>query len=712
MGATGPDALLQLCRAGGNNAAGTLLQAKLKVSGPGDEREQEAERVAESIMQMPDDRSSGAGADEPLPVTPIQSGAVQGMCQRCAGTMPPPGGSAARPDEGGQGCHDCGEQVQRQADSAGPPAGGDELHRRVMSPPADGAPLTAHDRSFFEKRLGRDLSTVRVHTGAESSATAQALRARAFTVGNDVSFRSGEYAPGTPAGRRLLAHELTHVVQQGADGGGTHRVQRDAEEGPETSPEKGADNGAERGSEAASDGMWGARAVMYAATGNVVGLAGEVWLHLDRKHKEWFVDMALDGAATAVALLPADPAFGVLWSLFQAGLEGFVARLRSPKVSTAEKIRAMDKIAGIIAGRSMSFNLAFLKGLAMGFFLDGMLGIFILIRDLWRLLPRAFEVLRQAAHAIGGFPAEVERVVEGLKAFFLALNPASWVDQVASLARDPSALLAVLSRLVGVGRGFARDLGGQLAEALVRAFNAPGSEEALGDEAGKAVGQVLWEVVFAIATAGGGAAVTGAKAGLKAAIGVLGKLGGVIAHGFMAIFGRLHNLLGSVATWIRQAFSAAKGWLAKVGEHLARLLNELRALFARLLKSCHESKLVCEFPKRWNRALGVLKRWRSRTYSFGVNKILLTKERMLHFLVRHHPRYFATKVKGSQTYFDKGMSVEDIEDAVESVLRQNTKRLSAPGFVGRVYGNVGGVQYLATIDKGKVVQFFSFISRD
>jgi hypothetical protein len=76
-----------------------------------------------------------------------------------------------------------------------------------------GAPLPAATRAFFEPRLGAPLDQVRVHTDAQSADSAARLGARAYTAGNDITFGRGQYAPDTPAGRRLLAHELVHVTQ-------------------------------------------------------------------------------------------------------------------------------------------------------------------------------------------------------------------------------------------------------------------------------------------------------------------------------------------------------------------------------------------------------------------------------------------------------------------------------------------------------------------
>jgi hypothetical protein len=82
----------------------------------------------------------------------------------------------------------------------------------VLSDP--GQPLDASTRSFMESRFAHDFSRVRVHADAKSATSAQAVSSLAYTVGSDVVFGQNQYAPGTPSGRRLLAHELTHVVQQ------------------------------------------------------------------------------------------------------------------------------------------------------------------------------------------------------------------------------------------------------------------------------------------------------------------------------------------------------------------------------------------------------------------------------------------------------------------------------------------------------------------
>ena len=80
---------------------------------------------------------------------------------------------------------------------------------------APGQPLDHATRAFMEPRFGHDFSMVRVHTGASAGQSAREVNAQAYTVGNAIVFGAGKFAPSTADGRRLLAHELTHVVQHG-----------------------------------------------------------------------------------------------------------------------------------------------------------------------------------------------------------------------------------------------------------------------------------------------------------------------------------------------------------------------------------------------------------------------------------------------------------------------------------------------------------------
>lgn len=150
---------------------GKPLQTKLRINEPGDQCEQEADRVAEQVMRMPETEISG-------PRSPSWSPLVQ---RWAAG--------------GGTGLMEA------------PPS----VHEVLSS---QGQPLGADTRAFFEPRFGHDFSRVRVHTDERAEQSARDVNAYAYTVGHNIVFGAGRFAQGMHEGQRLLAHELTHVVQQ------------------------------------------------------------------------------------------------------------------------------------------------------------------------------------------------------------------------------------------------------------------------------------------------------------------------------------------------------------------------------------------------------------------------------------------------------------------------------------------------------------------
>ena len=154
---------------------GKPLQTKLRVSEQGDQYEQEADRVAAQVMRMSEVEVNGPRRDTGTPVV-----------QRRATT-------------GGTGVMEA------------PPI----VHDVLNSP---GQPLDAATRAFFEPRFGHDFSNVRVHADAGAAESARSVNALAYTVGRDVVFAAGQYAPTAMAGKTLLAHELSHVVQQSRAG--------------------------------------------------------------------------------------------------------------------------------------------------------------------------------------------------------------------------------------------------------------------------------------------------------------------------------------------------------------------------------------------------------------------------------------------------------------------------------------------------------------
>jgi hypothetical protein len=145
--------------------------------------------------------------------TPVRSGLLQRKCA-CGGTPGLRGEceSCRKKRESGTLLRATAHPSSRNLHTSEVPP---IVHEVLRSP---GQPLDAGTRAFMEPRFGHDFGRVRIHAGAQtSSESARALGALAFTVGRHVVFAAGQHAPGTNEGKKLLAHELTHVVQQRAE---------------------------------------------------------------------------------------------------------------------------------------------------------------------------------------------------------------------------------------------------------------------------------------------------------------------------------------------------------------------------------------------------------------------------------------------------------------------------------------------------------------
>lgn len=119
-------------------------------------------------------------------------------------------------------CAECRKKrLQRKATNHSEPETVPPIVHEVLRSP--GQPLDAATRAFMEPRFGHDFSHVRVHTDAKAAESARSVNALAYTVGRDMAFGSSQYTPTSEAGKRLIAHELTHVVQQ--DKSGSHQLQ-------------------------------------------------------------------------------------------------------------------------------------------------------------------------------------------------------------------------------------------------------------------------------------------------------------------------------------------------------------------------------------------------------------------------------------------------------------------------------------------------------
>ena len=154
-------------------AAARVQRQSLRVSSPADAAEGEARRIARQVVTLPAAATMAVAHAFSTPRS-VHRASLPSAPQRA-----PPMPARAQPAAGGQ-------------------------------------PLSAEVRQFIEPRFGADFSAVRIHTDARAAQLNEQLQARAFTVGNQIHFAAGQFRPETGDGRELLAHELTHTIQQGA----------------------------------------------------------------------------------------------------------------------------------------------------------------------------------------------------------------------------------------------------------------------------------------------------------------------------------------------------------------------------------------------------------------------------------------------------------------------------------------------------------------
>ncbi|EOR94494.1 hypothetical protein ADIARSV_2340 [Arcticibacter svalbardensis MN12-7] len=168
------------------NGSNLFFQTKLTVGAPDDPLEREADAVSDQIMRMP------------------ENSFIQRKCAHCQ-----------EEEEKAQRKPLSSTITQIQAQGADTSKVSDGVSSEIASSRGGGSSMDSQTNSFMSSRFGTDLSHVNIHTDDRSSQLSQSLNAKAFTVGKDIYFNHGQYQPNSSEGKKLLAHELTHTIQQG-----------------------------------------------------------------------------------------------------------------------------------------------------------------------------------------------------------------------------------------------------------------------------------------------------------------------------------------------------------------------------------------------------------------------------------------------------------------------------------------------------------------
>ena len=178
-----------------NKLPAQTVQPKLKIGKPGDKYEQEADAVADRVMRMP--------GSETMQMQPMDEEEEEILMKPFSNSSVEAGTSRDIVTEG--------------------------ITKKLHSTKRSGSEMPENTTLFMSKALNSNFDDVKIHTDSEATQMTQQLRAKAFTIGNDIYFNEGQYNPATNEGKRLLAHELTHVIQQGK-GKNAQLIQKDDED--------------------------------------------------------------------------------------------------------------------------------------------------------------------------------------------------------------------------------------------------------------------------------------------------------------------------------------------------------------------------------------------------------------------------------------------------------------------------------------------------
>ncbi|MFI9155500.1 DUF4157 domain-containing protein [Streptomyces sp. NPDC053367] len=451
-------------------------------------------------------------------------------------------------------------------------------------PPGPGSPLTPSLRAGMEAHLGADLSQVRVHTSRSAAESARALHARAYTVGQHITFAAGEYRPSDAAGQRLLVHELAHTVQQSRGGSapaGSERIEREA---------------------AASARRWSAGGGGAPVTeGSAVGVAREPDGTGDSGAEAqdslgFLGDLAVDTVAGLMV------GTGPQQQMLKAALIGFAAEL-GRQVSDREireAIKAGLKELNTQEGRDQ-MAAAYWAGAVAGFVSPAtdLLGLAVLAEHLRGFLQNL---------AVGALKGEtqLQKDAELLYGDLCALRDSAFATLKQTLTKDPAQLFGVVKLYEHLERSAVREAGvagRRGAHKVVRAFTAQESDvppetvkdivtthtEAekagaasavtgkmsrlqratfhtrparIGYDVGEAVGAVLSNVLVAVFTEGVGAAITEIAEGL----------------------GRVAPMLARAAEALAEIGRAVSAVERAIGLVIAKTLEKIKAIGTTLLK--------------------------------------------------------------------------------------------------------------------------------
>jgi hypothetical protein len=375
-----------------------------------------------------------------------------------------------------------------------------------------GAPLPEQVRRPAEHRIGMDLAAVRVHAGEHAAESARALGAQAYTVGRHIVFGAGRYDPASPAAARLLMHELTHVAQQSVTG----HVQLARQEDPDAKVSLGA----------------------------------------------------LDSPVVTAAVTPI--VGGTSWVVLREFLRGMWGGLLSAPPEQLMRIQKKADDFGVVEA------LKYVGGYALGIVEGLWISLKGLLESIWTLIKLPYTVLEFLTVKL---PALAEKYGPRI---LRALSEADGLTDrlenlLAGFLAHPRDSLKQLSGLIdaigNLALGQVRALGHAASEKLLALLEEPWFD--FGRDIGKIVGQILFEVILAVASEG---IATAVKSGLR----IAGELTARAVAGAADLLRGIGRLFGQALEWVQGIWRRLAGQARELFEPIMDILRRLEAAIAEL----------------------------------------------------------------------------------------------------------------------------------
>ncbi|NER12066.1 DUF4157 domain-containing protein [Leptobacterium flavescens] len=596
------------------------VQTKLNIGQPDDKYEVEADAMADKVVQR-------LSTENEVSNTPILNtvNAIQAKCSTCeeeeklqrkeeelmendldierklsSDSSPEP------PDDD--------ENIQAKSNGVGN-ANTSSLESRLQASKGKGSPMSQDTQDSMGSAFGTDFSNVRIHTGSNAVQMSRELNAQAFTYGNDIYFNQGKYDTKSIRGKHLLAHELTHTIQQNHNMVNKQELTNQTMETSPLNPEYDEviiPDGTEIGDTPCPDlipdyptepdigrtrnsdenlyerilNFGGDFIDNFAILREIFPNYTDLWQSLPLSVKVSIIDRSIDNFINDVISrnrLPEN--LQLIENIVRPGIISFANRMR--EMPAELKVRVFERAITLIV--NPNYYLGVLKGLIVGFFIDGLVGIIQMIIDLICLIPKIKNFFQAIGRFLGLIPEEMQTLLRSISELETELQEAAENagQEFNEIINDPRRMSGIMLALSLASVRISSQIGERVADFYIRSYRLPAFS--LGEIVGRVIGQLIFEVITLVFSLGGGAAITTVKSILRIAGKLLKKIGQFIFPLFRVLRVIFRHAMGIISGIMRFLTSGFR----RVAVKLRLVLGDLDEIFRLFNVLCRVGSIRC-----------------------------------------------------------------------------------------------------------------------